>query len=983
MEKYYENQKVLGINKCAYRSYFIPYTALENAVDGKFGVSSAYYSLNGRWDFRYFPSAAMIEEEFDSGFENTDFTEKTDVPSVWQTNGYDSLQYVNFLYPYPCNPPYTAPDNPVGVYKRKFYMSAQRLQKENYIVFHGVNSCFYLYINGVFAGFSKSSRAMAEFNISEYLKEGENTIAAAVLKWCDGSYLEDQDTWRFSGIYRDVYILSREKRHIEDVYIKPSLKGFDCEIKSEHNSDFEVYVYDNKKKLLLNKKAGKNFFINIDNPILWNEDNPYLYTIVIRNENEFLSFKSGLRETDIRGGVFRLNGKPIKIKGVNRHDFNCRFGSCVSYDDMKHEVIMMKRHNINAVRTSHYPNDPRFLELCDEYGLYVTDEADLETHGGDWAGKYDTLTSDPSWRDAFVDRMKSLVERDKNHSCVLIWSLGNESGYGENHIAMAKWAKKRDSRPLIYENMTRQRLNLPDDIFDIYGIPMYSSPAKLEKTVRAHKEKRPILLIEYCHAMGNGPGDFRDYWNVFYKYKQLMGGFVWEWCDQAVYKGEINGRPSYIYGGDSGDYPNDGNFCVDGMVTADKKANIGLAEYKQAISPVEIKDGELIKLTNRSNFSNLSEYCLNYEYYLNGEIVKHGVLQPRVAPSRTVILKTDSNIDFDYVNFSLCRTEPAKWCERYHCAGKYQIVSGKKAQTDVVYEVSGKYLELDETGTEFVITGENFRYRYDRVHGSFTSVVSSGAEMLSAPTRFEIWRAPIDNDAPMLGKWKQHFYDRASQKVYECNAHKTDCKIEIITVMSLCTPVRTPVFKIEMRNVIDADGKIEVHANVIKTEVTKESGMYLPRFGMLLRMPAGNEYVKYYGRGPGENYIDKKLSSAIGIYETTVSELFTDYLYPQENGSHGDVKWLFVGNHNGNGLYITAENVISFNASHYSVKEIEEKKHNTELVAEEDTYLYIDYKMSGVGSCICGPSLKEEYRMNDERFYFGFSINPLNINGII
>ena len=978
-EKYYENPAITGVNKCEYRAWFIPYTDIETALCGSFGLSEAYLSLNGCWDFKYYATIADAFGEFDCGFENTEFTEKTDVPSVWQMNGYDRLQYVNYLYPYPCNPPYTASDNPVGIYRRSLYISGKRLKKKNHIVFEGVNSCFYLYINGKFAGFSKSSRAMAEFDISDFLTVGENTVTVAVLKWCDGSYMEDQDTWRFSGIYRDIYLLSREEDYIEDVYIKTDTKSFECEIKSG-GKKFEILLFDAENKCIDRfETTEKNFKSDMDNPILWNEDNPYLYTLIIKNGNEYLRFKIGFRKIEIKNGVFVLNGKAVKFKGVNRHDFSCKFGTAVNYEDMEHDIILMKQHNINAVRTSHYPNAPRFLELCDEYGIYVTDEADIETHGGDWAGRYDTLTSDKEWTHAFVDRMKSLVERDKNHACVLIWSLGNESGYGVNHIEMAKWAKQRDGRPLIYENMTRQRLGLDDSIFDIYGIPMYTSPQYLEKFVRSRKDKRPVLLIEYAHAMGNGPGDFKDYFNVFYKYKQLMGGFVWEWCDQLIYTGEENGKSAYKYGGDFGDYPNDGNFCADGMVTADKKPNIGLMEYKQAASPIQIcHDGE-IKLINRSNFSDLSEYLLVYECIENECIKSEETLNIKLAPGRTKLLDMPQNCD--RINIRLHRKHSTRWCGMYHNAGEYQIVLKNNSERTLPHSASD--ISYSETEREINIAGESFNYTFDKYYGGFSKIEFNGTEMIGKTTRFEIWRAPIDNDVPMLEKWKQHFYDTASQKVYSCIVSETEKGIEIKTVMSLCTLVRAPVFKIEMINKIEPNGKIHFNICAVKTEITKEANMYMPRFGLELVMPKGNEYVKYFGRGENESYIDKKLSSKLGVYSAEVGELFTDYVRPQESGSHAETKWFYVGRHNGVGLYAESARKFSFNASHYHIRELEAKKHNTELIPAEETIIYIDYKMSGVGSCICGPSLKNEYRFNDEKFEFDFSVTPINRFGVL
>lgn len=577
IEKYWENLSVLHVNREKPRAHYIPYGDAESSLSMKRGLSPFYQTLNGNWKFKYFPSVKFVEDGFYNKDADVRDWDNIIVPSCWQLKGYDQCHYTNVNYPFPCDPPFVPNENPAGLYVRDFNVSGRWETKEKYIVFEGVNSCFLFWINGIFVGYSQGSRVPAEFNITPYICNGRNRIAVMVLKWCDGSYLEDQDIWRFSGIFRDVYLLARDEEHIRDVYVKQELsENFEnallkCEIETKGSCEIRVELKDNDWKLIHESKtvvrssdkrsSGKGSNSNyidathndtqcinanaiaekstiemeVKNPILWNAENPYLYKLFIFSGEEVLLFNVGFRKVEIKDGVFMINGKAVKLKGVNRHDSHPELGQTVPINHMKKDLILMKRHNINAIRTAHYPNNPYFLDLCDLYGFYVIDEADLECHGVEAAGDFHMLTKDIKWENAFIDRVERMVERDKNHACVIIWSMGNESGYDRNHMSAAKWTKQRDSsRPIHYEGASELRNGNPDKRAIDMESKTYPPLDYLEQYALDNEKKKPFFLCEYSHAMGNGPGDLKDYWNIIYKYPKIMGGCVWEWCDHGI-----------------------------------------------------------------------------------------------------------------------------------------------------------------------------------------------------------------------------------------------------------------------------------------------------------------------------------------------------------------------------------------------------------------------------------------------------------------
>ncbi|HEY0827819.1 MAG TPA: glycoside hydrolase family 2 TIM barrel-domain containing protein, partial [Bacilli bacterium] len=644
--KYWEDPNLLQVNRETSRAYYIPYGTAKSALSGKRGLSPFYQTLNGSWKFQYHTGVKLVEDNFYK--EHADVSKWDDlmVPSCWQVNGYNQCHYTNVNYPIPCDPPFVPNENPAGLYVRDFNIREDWETKNKYVVFEGVNACFYLWVNGEFVGYSQGSRVPAEFDLSSVIRTGKNRIVVMVLKWCDGTYLEDQDLWRFSGIFRDVYLLARNKAHIRDVFNKQEISAdlqsarLLIELETTGRLKIEAELRDAQGQTIgtgTSALDGKgNLHLQVANPVLWNAEQPYLYQLYLYSGGEVLRFQVGFRWIEIENGVFKINGKAVKLKGVNRHDSHPELGQTIPVNHMRKDLHLMKQHNINTIRTSHYPNDPRFMDLCNEYGFYVVDEADLECHGmgsaEDWTeGAAHKLSANPEWKASFLDRAIRLVERDKNHPCVIMWSMGNESGYDVNHIAMADWTKQRDpSRPVHYEGAAPQyKGNTNVECLDVES-RMYSSVEYIEEYACNEDNKKPLFLCEYSHAMGNGPGDLQDYWDMIYKYPKLMGGCVWEWCDHGVLTTAADGTGYYAYGGDFGDAPNDGNFCMDGLVYPDRRAHTGLLELKKVIAPVHVEAVDLKKgsfrIANLYDFIDLSHLTLTWKVEMDGETCEQGEL---------------------------------------------------------------------------------------------------------------------------------------------------------------------------------------------------------------------------------------------------------------------------------------------------------------------------------------------------------------------
>jgi len=1009
VKKYWENPAVLHVNCEKPRAYFIPYESYNNAVKGVRGTSSYYQSLNGVWNFKYYPSVYEVEDGFYNENFSCDDYDLIPVPSNWQMHGYDTPNYTNVTYPYPCDPPYVPNENPAGIYIRDFYVQSPN-EKDVYLLFEGVNSCFYLWINGVEVGYSQVSHMTSEFLVTPYLKPGQNRIAVMVLKWCDGSYLEDQDMWRHSGIFRDVYLLYRDKSHIRDFFIKTSLDEnysnatVQCEIdfKAPDNSNSGTFplravikdIYGNEifdKTMNLSQKDSFEF--TIDNADLWSAETPNLYELILFHSNEVILQKFGIIKTEIIDSVIHINGKPVKFKGVNRHDSHPELGHTTPPDHIKKDLLLMKRHNINAIRTSHYPNDPRFLEYCNELGFYVIDEADLETHGARDAGDFCLFSKDPAFSEAFLDRMQRMVERDKNHPCIVMWSLGNESGFGPNHRKMAEWAKNRDKSRLIhYEGAFNEgvlKADSDNSCLDVYS-NMYSSVDWLENTfLKMEDEKRPHVLCEYSHAMGNGPGDLKDYWDLIYKYPRLSGGFVWEWTDHGIKTQTPDGITYYAYGGNFNDEPNDGNFCIDGLVYPDRTPHTGLLELKNVIAPVRteavnLQTGEF-RITNLYDFIDLSHLCLNWVVEKNGIRIDSGTINElKIAPQQSEIVTIPYDLPKEadgryFVRIFYTLQADTVW------AGKgYEIAF---AQFELPVEpvkkitiIAPPFVDILKNEKSIKIIGQNFEYEFCLIKGCFTKLSNAGVELICENPSFTVWRAPTDNDRNEKINWVQNGYDRLKTHIYDVEiTNEKENSISIKTTYSLGFYSRIPVLKGTATWTIWGSGDIFLDNNA---EV-REGLPFLPRYGLKLVMPRGNEYVEFFGYGPHESYIDKHRSTYKGRFETTVSDMHEDYLYPQENGSHFETEWALITNSLGMGLLFVGMNDFSFNASHYTPENLTEAKHPHELVKLPETIVHIDYAMSGVGSNSCGPRLLPKYQLNERNINFKLRIKPIFRHDVI
>ena len=1001
VEKYWEDPNTLHVNCEPPRANFIPYADEKTAKTGKRGMSEFFTSLNGSWKFQYHESVATVEE----GFYATDYDTGASwddlmVPSNWQMSGYDIPHYTNVRYPYPCDPPFVPNANPAGLFVRDFNIEELESEKNNYLVFEGVDSCFYVWINGEFVGYSQVSHMISEFDVSAYLKAGQNRLAVMVLKWCDGSYLEDQDMWRLSGIFRDVYLLSRDKRHIADFFVTTELSEdftqgnviCDVGMSDEANSSVRTVLKDiqgntvSEQTIDLSKQGRCE--IPVQNPALWSAEVPNLYELVLFHGNEVVVQRIGFRKVEIVGPAIQINGKQVKFKGVNRHDSHPESGHTVSVAHMRQDLLIMKRHNVNAVRTSHYPNDPRFLDLCDELGFYVIDEADLETHGAETAGDFSMISKDPQFEQAYLDRMRRMVERDKNHACIVMWSLGNESGYGENHLKMAKWTKERDNTRLIhYEGAFSPacRHELDTSPLDVHS-RMYPSLAEMTAVVEGSEENRPYVLCEYCHAMGNGPGDLKDYWDLIYQHPQLVGGFVWEWTDHAVKTITPDEKPFYAYGGDFGDQPNDGNFCMDGLVYPDRRPHTGLLELKQVTAPVRTEAvnserGEF-KVTNLYDFRDLAHLELFWKIEKDGALIESGkIAQLSVAPheSQTISLAyaMPQRADGRYLLLLSYRLKrPTEWADAGHeiVFQQFELPVARPEKAPVACK-NMPVLRIGDNMKTISIDGSDFCYHFDKYAGAFTSISYRGVELLAAPTVFTVWRAPTDNDRNIKHKWRKEGYDRLDTHVYSSRIASQDEQHIVIDVdFSLGGYITKPVLRGNCVWTIYGSGDIVLH-----TQVKVREGLpFLPRFGLQLVMPKGNESAEYFGYGPHESYIDKRWSTWKSRFSNTVDGMHEDYLMPQENGSHYATEWALVSNVLGMGLLCIGMEDFSFNVSHFTPADLTAAQHPHELTRRDETIVHLDYMNSGVGSNSCGPELLPQYRLSQNEIDFKLRLKPVS-----
>ena len=966
----HENTHTLHVNTLPPHAYFIPHSTRRSAMTFDREQSDRFRLLNGAWRFRYFASFGEVPDDFERDICDREIM----VPSAWQMSGYDGHQYTNIRYPFPFDPPYVPEQDPCGLYTRNFTLDLKPGTRR-ILCFEGVDSCFYLWVNDRYVGYSQVTHAISEFDITAYVREGENSVSVLVLKWCDGSYLEDQDKFRMSGIIRDVYLLDRPARGIEDFAVRTRIGGnggsaaVECVISQSGDAAVEYRFFDALGYELENGRAvnGRISF-EVQDPVFWNSENPYLYTLVLYASGEVIAQQVGIREISTAGGVFRLNGQSIKFRGVNRHDSDPILGPAVGLKEMQRDLELMRRHNINAIRTSHYPPAPELLRLCDQYGFYVIDEADIECHGVAVRGHefdpedMDRLACDPEWTEAILDRVERCVMRDRNHACVVMWSLGNESGYGENFRNAAKWVKSTDdSRPVHYEGASAKGIAfVMGEPLDVYS-RMYPSRQEIDEAFDDPGFTKPYVLCEYSHAMGNGPGDLEDYFRCFDRHEGHCGGFVWEWCDHAV----AGGAGSYLYGGDFGDDPNDGNFCVDGLVFPDRRPHTGLLEYKNVLRPARFMEDDLrngaVWIRNMLDFTNLQE-AVTIQWTIRqqgGEIYTATIPERQldIPPheERRCQLELPKGLNGDFaLLFTICQRFDTPLVESGHILGVEQLGRQRYVRPEKDRE-SFRDLETSETDRHIVLSGETFRYVYDKRRACFETLVFENIDILRGPVGINLWRAPTDNDQPLRGPWEQNGYDR-----YEVRGRTTDlmmsedgCEIRteyVISAVSLPNIGRGTA-----GYMIGRDGSIRVSISFSR----REDAPVLPRFGIRLFLPDSMESISYFGFGPGESYCDKHRSSTKHLYTDQVSRMHVDYIRPQENGARYNCDHLRIENEEMS-LEVQGEG-FCFNASHYTQEELTRKKHNFELKPSQMTVLCLDACQNGIGSASCGPKLASQY----------------------
>ena len=1004
--RFYEDLNVLHDKTMPARAYYIPASVrMDDLVEHR-ESSDRFQMLSGEWKFQYYNSIYDVKESFyEKGYDVSGFDHVT-VPGVWQMDGYDTHQYTNIRYPFPFDPPYVPQDIPCGAYVHNFEYNREKKVSKAFLNFEGVDSCFYVWVNGVYAGYSQVSHATSEFDVTDLLNEGENTLAVLVLKWCDGSYLEDQDKFRMSGIFRDVYLLKRPEKTIRDYHITTDVEKDRVTVKLDmyfsEPVETKVTIEDKYGAVVARGEAAEDGVLELTvlNPVLWNAENPYLYQIILTMPDEVIVDRIGFRTIEIRDKVVYFNGEKIKFRGVNRHDSDPETGFVIDVRQIKKDLMLMKQHNFNAIRSSHYPNAPYFYQMCDEYGFMVIDEADIEAHGPFMLyRKEDTdqnrfrrwnekIADDPAWEKAIVDRVRLMVQRDKNRPCIVMWSMGNESAYGCNFEKALAWTKNFDPDRITQYESARYRnydITYDYDNLDLYS-RMYPSLQEIEDYLKNDGSK-PFLLVEYCHSMGNGPGDFEDYFQMIHKDDRMCGGFVWEWCDHAIAHGTAeNGKTRYYYGGDHGEAIHDGNFCMDGLVYPDRTPHTGLLEYKNVYRPVRVvsydwKNGQIV-LHNYMDFDDLNNYVdIFYEMTQDGITVEKGKLANVVAaPHSDAMVELKLQVPSTgkvYLKLIYRLKKQMPLLKPGHELGFDEI---KLANEDDRNRQAVKWLEQEkevgaidvkENERQVVLQANDFTYVFDKRTGLFEDMQFAGRSYIDHPMELNIWRAPTDNDMYIKKEWKKAHYDAAYTRAYRIEVLQNKHGVFIMEHVAVVADTVQKILDVEMTWKINEDGKIGAVIEAVKDKEFPE----LPRFGIRMFLNKKMNEVTYFGMGPQESYRDKHQASCHGLFRSKVAQMHEDYIRPQENGSHYDCDYVEItsGQY---GIAAVSNDSFSFNVSVYTQEELERASHNYELEESDSTVFCMDYAMNGIGSNSCGPDVLDKYRFAEEAFRFQFELIP-------
>lgn len=1005
--KTWENHQIDGINRMPARAHFLTFQSKEKALLNNNRYTHAFKNLNGVWKFMFLDAPEYSPE----GFFNSDFdvTKMDDitVPGNWQLQGYGKMHYSDLWYNFPINPPYVPTENPTGIYKRTFFVEESYRDKKIIIRFCGVDSAYHLWINGKEVGYSKVARNESEFDITDLIRVGEeNDVTVRVYQWSDGTYLEDQDMWWESGIFRDVELIGVPKDGINDYKV---IADLDDEYKNgifkveaflrttkEVNVTFEL-VDAGENTVFTKTVVAKEGKACIDEVIAdvnhWTAETPYLYKLFMTVEDdgqiiEVIPQNVGFRNIRLNGETFLVNGVAIKFKGVNRHDYSPQNGRVVSREEIEKDIILMKQFNINAIRTSHYPNSYYLYDLCDEYGMYLIAETDLECHGFELTGDYKWITDDPSWELAYVSRMTRMIERDKNHPAIIFWSLGNESAFGCNFRKMTDVAHEMDPTRLVHY----------EGDFDVESADVYSTmytwienPKKpyLMKDI-IEKSKKPHIHCEYCHAMGNGPGNLKDYQDLVYAHDKLQGGFVWEWFDHGIESFTESGEKYYRYGGDFGDDPSNKDFCIDGLIMPDRTPSPGLYEYKKVIEPitttaVDIQKG-IINLLSRYDFANLDRFNLVYKVMEDDVILQTGFM---AVPSIEARANKDITLPYDlsvikvkpgahyYVNISYQLREDTSYASSGHelATAQFELPLYKEG---IMVRPEG-ILNVEKEHTTLHVKGANFSLDFNLVNGNLMNIVRDGMQVLSKGPRLTLWRAPISNDMEIIDKLKKvYFLHLEHEVVMNIDYHMEGniLKVEVDTINS--TTNSAWHFKTKYVYTVCPSGDILIDVEGTPSGRVDLAPDMLPRIGVSMHLDKSMEHVRYFGMGPGENYADSKEAAQMGLYANTVDGLFTNYVIPQENGNHMGCKWVSMTNDRGMGLLASTEGDFNFSASWYEDKDLDDAKHTCDLVKRDYIVFNVDYKQNALGTNSCGQWQLDKYRAKFEDFKLSFRLTPFN-----
>lgn len=1004
--RYYEDLEMLHDNAMPTRAYYIPASIRKDDLVENRESSDRFQLLNGEWNFKYYKSIYDVKDAFYlNGYDTSEF-DKATVPGVWQMAGYDMHQYTNIRYPFPFDPPYVPQDIPCGAYVHTFTYHREEKATSAFLNFEGVDSCFYVWINGRYVGYSQVSHMTSEFDVTSLLEDGTNTLAVLVLKWCDGSYLEDQDKFRMSGIFRDVYLLKRPQKSIWDYRITTKVEQDKAIVKLNlaYSEPIEtaIDIEDQSGALVAHGEIEQDGSLEftVSNPVMWNTESPYLYTVILSTPDEVIVDHIGFRTIEIKDAVLYFNGEKIKFRGVNRHDSDPETGCVIGVEQIKKDLTLMKQHNFNAIRSSHYPNAPYFYQMCDKYGFMVIDEADIEAHGPFMLyRKEDTdrnrfhrwnekIADNPEWEYAIVDRVQRMVQRDKNRTCIVMWSMGNESAYGCNFEKALEWTKSFDPDRITQYESARYRNY--DKTYDYKYLDLYSRmyPALTEIDEYLEKDgSKPFLLVEYCHSMGNGPGDFEDYFQAIQKDDRMCGGFVWEWCDHAIAHGKAdNGKTIYYYGGDHGESIHDGNFCVDGLVYPDRTPHTGLLEYKNVYRPVRVvsyaqEDGTLL-FHNYMDFDNLKDFVeIDYEMTQDGLTVEKGSVENlSAAPhsdGKTELKLQVPSAGKIYLKFIYILKKELPLLQKGYVLGFEEIkLENQDGRNQKVLEWAEKEesagtIIVKESAEKIELQANAFSYTLNKRNGLFEDIQFAGRNYLNHPMELNIWRAPTDNDMYIKSEWKKAHYDKAYTRVYNIEVLQNKYGVFIMEHLAVVADTVQKIIDIELTWKIDKTGKIIASIEAQKDEEFPD----LPRFGIRLFLDKKFEDVAYYGMGPHESYRDKHQATSHGIYRSKVTDLHEDYIRPQENGSHYDCDYVELTNAQ-YGFAIVSEDSFSFNASYYTQEVLEQTEHNFELEESDSTVLCVDYALNGIGSNSCGPVVLDQYRFRENEFRFQLKLVP-------